>query len=80
MGRNDPVAGGLSPKYYAGANLQSDAAAARCLAQCHYQQRWDKLGWVLYSFWIATLLSPWMADAMYDGSVEDMFYNAMFAY
>ena len=84
--RNDPLAGGLSPKYYAGANVQSDKAAARCLAQCHFKRRWDKLGYVMYSFWIATLLSPWLADAMYfidgsaEGAVEDMFFNAMFAY
>ena len=70
----------MSAKVYAGSNTQSDKHAARCLSQCYFQGRWDMIGHVFHSFWIALMLSVWMADPMYEGSVEDMFYNSMLAY
>lgn len=38
------------------------------------------VGHVFHCFWMALLLSPWTCDAMYDGVVEDMYYNVMVAY
>ena len=38
------------------------------------------LGHVWQSYWLALLLSVWNADSMYDGCIEDMFYNSMTAY
>jgi hypothetical protein len=37
-------------------------------------------GHVFQSYWLALLLSPWNAPSMYDGCIEDMFYNSMTAY
>lgn len=38
------------------------------------------LGHVFHCFWVSNLLSVWNADHMYEGNVEDMFYNVMLAY
>jgi hypothetical protein len=50
------------------------------VTQCYFKERWDMMGHVFHSFWMALFLSVWNADAMYDGCIEDMFYNAMVAY
>lgn len=70
----------MSSKIYSGSNKQSDKHAARALTQCFFKDKWDSLGYVFHTFWISLLLSPWNADQMYDGSIEDMFFNVLVAY
>ena len=60
--------------------MQSDKQGARMLTPIYFETRWDSIGHAFHCFWMALLLSPVNASAMYCHNTEDMYFNVMTAY